>query len=242
MAWREVIPQANLPSILNPPSGYIQSCGNPPWTVTEPSPLDSSLWPQWLIADQNTYRAARVRQLLNTGKRSFRDHQSMLFDVLVPAALDMVPAILNAAETRKDRVSNAHPDFWKGIEVLRNWNYIAETNSTGMTFYHLWWNFARTRAAQHFPTEAVFYDAVLANVPGAQDIILRAVEEAANSLRNDYGDLQVPWGNVHRIRCGNREAPMPGAQSGDPIFIAGDRTQSGKTYCQLFLRFAGPSL
>lgn len=222
MAWREVIPQANLPSILNPPSGYIQSCGTPPWTVTEPSPLDSSLWPQWLIADQNTYRAARVRQLLNTGKRSFRDHQSMLFDVLVPAALDMVPAILNAAETRKDRVSNAHPDFWKGIEVLRNWNYIAETNSTGMTFYHLWWNFARTRAAQHFPTEAVFYDAVLANVPGAQDIILRAVEEAANSLRNDYGDLQVPWGNVHRIRCGNREAPMPGAQSGDPIFIAGD--------------------
>ncbi len=222
IAWRDVFPLANLPSILNPASGYVQACGNPPWTVTEPSPLDPSLWPGWLFFDQNTYRAARVRQLLGKGQRSFRDHQSMLFDVVVPAALDMVPAILNASQNRKDLVANAHPDFWKGIELLQNWNYIAETNSAGMTFYHLWWKFAHARAAQHFPTEFAFYEAARNGVPGAQDIMLRSVEEAANALRNDYGELQVPWGELHRIRHGKTDVALPGGQSGEPIFLASD--------------------
>ena len=224
VAWREVFAPAQLPTILNPPAGFIQACGNPPWSVTMPSPLEPSAWPQWLFYDRETYRAARVRQLLRSGARSFRDHQSMLFDVVVPAALDMVPAILRAAELRRDRVSNAHPDFWRGIELLRDWNYIAEVNATGMTFYHLWWQFARTAAGNHFPSENAFYEAANNDVPLAQDIMLRAVEEAARKLRNDYGSLEVPWGDVHRIRRGRRNEPLPGAQSGEPIFVAADYT------------------
>ncbi|HDP35838.1 MAG TPA: penicillin acylase family protein, partial [Candidatus Hydrogenedentes bacterium] len=239
LAWHDVFALNELPAILNPASGYVQACGNTPWTVTEPCPLDPSLWPPWLFFDKDTYRAARVRQLLRKGQRSFRDHQSMLYDVVVPAALDMVPAILRAAETRQDRVSNAHPDFWAGIDTLRGWNYIAEINSPGMTFYHLWWNFARARAAQQFPTEASFYEAARADAPLAQDIMLRAVEDAARELRNEYGDMQVCWGDVHRIRRGVREAPLPGAHSGEPVFITGDYTmQRGRLIANYGYGFA----
>ena len=91
-----------------------------------------------------------------------------------------------------------------------------------MTVYHLWWKFAHARAAQHFPTEFAFYEAARNGVPGAQDIMLRSVEEAANALRNDYGELQVPWGELHRIRHGKTDVALPGGQSGEPIFLASD--------------------
>ncbi len=222
VAWREVFALSDLPNLLNPPGGFIQACGNLPWTVTEPSPFDPTFWPGWLFHDQDTYRAARVRQLLRRGERSFRDHQSILFDVVAPAALDMVPALIRAVESRPDRVGNAHPDFWLGIELLRDWNYIAEVNASGMTFYHFWWHFARAAANRHFPNEAAFQEAIRANAPGAQDIMLRAVEEAARKLRNEYGTLEVPWGDVHRIRRGRKDEPLPGGQSGEPVFIASD--------------------
>ena len=222
VAWREVFGLQALPHITNPPSGYVQACGNPPWTATMPGALDPSLWPDWLVRDRETYRAMRVRQLLQQGTRSFRDHQSMLFDVVVPAALDLVPALARTIEQRRDAAQAMHPDFWTGVNLLMDWNYIAETVSTGMTFFHLWFTFCRTRAAQHFTVEQDFYAAAIQGVPAAQEIMLRSAEDAAKTLRNEYGTLEKPWGEVHRIRRGSREAPIPGAASGDPIFIASD--------------------
>lgn len=222
VAWRAVFTPSQLPSILNPDSGFIQACGNPPWTATEPLALNPESWPPWLVRDQDSYRSRRVRHLLRQGVRSFRDHQSMLFDMVVPAAFDMIPALLRATEERAALVRNAHPNFHAGIALLSDWSRVAETTSPGMTFYHLWWTFVRVRAAESFPSEAAFYAAALHGAPAAQEIMLRSVEDAAQTLKNRYGTLEVPWGEAHRIRRGQRDEPMAGAYSGEPIFVASD--------------------
>ncbi len=223
MAWRGVVLPDMLPCIINPPSGFIQACGNPPWTATTPGALNPVSWPEWLVQDRDSFRAKRLRQLLREGKRSFRDHQSMLFDVLTPAALDLMPALMRAVETRGDLVQNMHPDFQSGIQLLRDWNYTAETTSPGMTFFHLWLTFCLSQVAKQSIPEADFYAAAVQNAPDAQAVMLKAVEDAANTLRNEYGTLEKPWGSVHVIRRGTREAPIPGALSGEPLFVASDQ-------------------
>ncbi len=222
VAWRDVLPLADLPFLLNPASGFVQACGNPPWTAGGNDSLASDRWPPWLVQDVDGYRAKRVRQLLQQGQRSFRDHQSMLYDVVVPAAFDLMPALLRAAEARTDLTQSAHPDFQLGLDVLRAWNCIAETPSSGMTFFHVWWSFARARAAASFPSETAFQIAAVQGDPTAQEIMLRAVEETARTLRNEYDSLERPWGEVHRIQRGSRDEPIPGAGSGEPIFLASD--------------------
>ncbi|NLN92950.1 MAG: penicillin acylase family protein [Candidatus Hydrogenedens sp.] len=222
IAWRYIIPPAHLPYVMNPPSGYLQACGTPPWAVTHETPLNPEQWPAWLVADPDSYRAKRIRQLLHSGIRSFRDHQSMLFDVVVSAAFDTIPALLRCLENQPELVSQAHPDFHEGVELLRQWNCIAESASPGMTFYHLWWTFVKTRAQARYATEPALYQGLMNNEPPLQEIMIRAVEDAARTLRNEYGSLQKNWGDLHRIRRGKREAAFPGALSGEPLFVAGD--------------------
>lgn len=222
VAWSQVLPVSGLPYLLNPPSGYVQACGNPPWTATFPAVLDPAYWPPWLVSDRDTYRSRRVRQLLQQGKRSFRDHQSILFDVVAPEAFHLVPALLKFVETRGELAQAMHPDFWKGVEVLRKWNYVAETTSTGMTFFHLWMSFCRTRAAKDYASIDDCVQVALQGRPEAQELMLKAVEDAARTLQNEYGTIEKNWGEVHSIRRGPREEPIAGASSGDPVFVASD--------------------
>ncbi len=223
MAWRAVFLPDALPCIVNPPSGFVQACGNPPWTATAPGVLSPEAWPEWLVLDRDSFRAKRLRQLLREGQRSFRDHQSILFDVLTPAALELVPALLRSVETRGDLVQAMHPDFQSGIQLLRDWNYTAETTSTGMTFYHLWLNLCLSHIAKNSITEEAFYAAAVQNAPDAQEVMLKAVEDAAITMRNEYGTLEKPWGSVHVICRGTREEPIPGSLSGGPLFVASDQ-------------------
>lgn len=222
MAWANIIPTDALPYLFNPLSGFVQACENPPWTATAPPVLNPDAWPPWLVRDRDSYRSKRVRQLLQQGKRSFRDHQSMLFDVVTPAAFDLLPAMLQGVEMRPDLTQAMHPDFWTGIDVLKKWNYVAETSSTGMTFFHLWWTYCTSRASNKYPSPQIFVENALQGTPETQEILLRAVEDAARAMRNGYATLEHAWGEVHRIRRGSRNEPMAGATTGEPIFVASD--------------------
>ena len=222
VAWGQYVPISMLPSVLNPTSGYIQATGNMPWSVTDDTDMDPRAWPGWLIADQETYRAQRVRQLLRQGRRSFTDMQAMLYDKVVPAAVEMVPMLLSMANQRPDLLRGTHPDLPAGLELLRDWDRSASIQSTGMTFYHVWWAMLRARAGQQFPNDSALYHTLLQNSETAQEYAIRAADDAARMMRNDFQTISIPWGEVHRIRRGYREEAVPGSGTGDPIFVASD--------------------
>jgi len=220
--WGPVVPMEDLPAVLNPKSGYVQACGAPPWGVTDGLAMRPDDFPPWLVADRDTFRAHRVRQLLSIGKRSFRDCQSMLYDMVVPFAIEAVPALMAAAAEKTDFVANAHPDLSLGLDVLGSWDYVAETGSAGMTFFHAWWSAFQAAAAPMFTSELEVLDALHGNGPNIQPLALDAAAAAARMMRNEFDSLTVPWGDVHVLRRGDREVPMPGAASGQPIFTASD--------------------
>ncbi|GMW01269.1 MAG: hypothetical protein AMXMBFR84_24060 [Candidatus Hydrogenedentota bacterium] len=220
LRWGNIVPPNLLPNISNPASGYVQACGNPPWGVTEKSGLMPDQWPAWFAQDPDSHRAKRVRQLLGMGKRSFQDAQAMLYDVLVPIAVTTVPKLLEAVDANPAWLTAAHPDLPIGLDALRNWKYVAETNSPGMTFFHVWWSALRARAPGYSE------DAVVAmleqNAPEAQESAFRAAEQAARLMRSEFNSLTVPWGDVHIFARGDTSVPAPGSLSGNPVFIASD--------------------
>ena len=222
IGWAEGIAVDALPAVVNPASGYVQACGSPPWSVTENSGLARDSWPSWLSGDPESYRARRARELLRAGTRSFRDNQSMLFDTVVPAAMDTVPALLAMADQRPDLVKNAHPDLVNGLALLRDWNFTADVTSTGMTFYHVWWAMLRGQAGAGMG-ERDLYAMLASNAPEAQEAALRAAEDASRMLRNEFQTLAVPWGERHRLRRADREEAAPGAATGEPILLLSDQ-------------------
>jgi len=222
MTWATLVPPEALPHLVNPASGFVQACGNPPWGATDDSPFGPEDFPPWFAEDPDSYRAKRVRQLLRTGTRSFLDNQSMLYDAVAPAAMDMVPALLNAAAARPDFVTASHPDLVTGLDLLRNWNYVAALNAAGMTYYLVWWAMLRNRTGPNTPPDPELYAMVLEAAPPMPEMMLDAAADAARMMRNDYQSMSVLWGDAHRIRRGPRDEPLPGASTGEPIFVASD--------------------
>lgn len=217
-AWREVIAPGLLPQIERPASGYVQACGTPPWLATTKSGLNAADWPRWLVGEGPNYRGFRVNQILSARKYSFFDMQAMLFDTHVPAAADMVPLLLAMARKRPELVRTAHPDLLTALRLLEGWNLSSDRESTAMAYYSIWWALMKKRHSAQFGSEQELYQGLLANTPQAQVQALDAAVEAARIMRNDFGALSIPWGNLHRIQRGARNEAAPGTDTGDSIF------------------------
>ena len=222
-SWGEVIAPTALPHLINPDAGYVQACGTPPWLVNDGTGTGPDDYPRWFARDADSYRAKRVRQLMAAGQRSFEDHQSMLFDEVAPFAVDAVPYLLKLAESNAEFVANAHPDLIAALDMLRDWNNVADTGSTAMTYFHVWWSVFRAHCPLPARSDSDFQTLLKENSPVIQQHALQSAAEAVKLMRNEFQTLNVPWGEVHKIRRGDRDAPIGGAISGEPLFATSDQ-------------------
>ncbi len=237
-AWGEVVSPNMLPYVLNPETGYIQACGSPPWNTTENTGINPDSWPPWFIQDADTYRSHRVRRLLRTGTRDFADMQRMVFDAVVPAAVDLAPKIA-AAAANDSYVHTAHPDLPAVIDALGGWSGVADVDAPGMTLYHVWWQALREEHLPAFDRDDQLYEALQTGTQDVQQAMLTAAAETARNMRNELGRVDVPWGEVHRIRRGEREEPIAGAATGEPVFLTSDVTyRDGKWYADYGFAYA----
>jgi len=227
--WRDYVPVNQLPSIQNPMSGFLQACGNPPWTATDDTAVQFGFFPAWFGDEADTYRARRVRQMLSSGVKSFRDMQDMLFDVRVPFGMTAVPRILEAVVTDKDWQGKARPESHELIDVLRNWNYTADIRSEGMTAFQVWWTTFRS-LAPFDATEESLLEALIVNSPVVQSQSLAAVDQAARLMLREFGSVHIPWGDAHVIRRGDDAYPIGGSATGFPIFVASDSVFGDKAW------------
>ncbi len=226
-AWGELVPASRMPAIVNPASGFIQACGTPPWGVTSGNEIQQADWPHWFVLDNDSFRARRARHLLRIGPRSFTDIQSMAYDILVPFAVRAVPKLQEIAETNEGLLASLHPDVPQGLGIFDDWSYVADVNSPAMTFFHVWWSSYRALVPDH-RNESALKEAF---IDGRLDprLALEATDRAARMMRNEFGSLSVPWGQVHTVRRGQRESSIPGSQTGQPLFLAADTTfQDGR--------------
>jgi len=221
--WRTEYDVDELPYVVNPSAGFVHACGVPPWYVTEDAPIYADDWAYGLFGEEESGRGYRIRTLLRTGLRSFRDNQSLLFDVVAPGAQVATAALLEIAEANGGWVDAAHPDLPPLLDVLGEWDALAETRSEGMTAFHMWWSLLRLRLPE-FGTDGALRGALESGDPGIQQAALETAEEAARMMRNEFDDLSVPWGDVHRLQRGDQSWPMPGAVSGSPMLVSGDGT------------------
>ncbi len=227
-AWGDTIPISDLPAVTNPGCGYVQACGTPPWSVGDEVGIKRENFAEWFARDADSYRAQRTRRLLAMGKRSFYDCTSMLYDISAPLAMDVIPRLLEAAEQNPEYVAQAHPDLAALVEMLRGWNCLADTSSVEMTLFHVWWTVLNSMRPQAFATEADFVGALRSDASPYYGLLLNAAADAVRMMRNEFNSISVPWGDVHTVKRGEREVALPGAMSGQPMFVASDTVYDGR--------------
>lgn len=206
--WNTLLPQSRLPALVNPPGGYVQNCNSSPWYTNLRQLLDRRQFPEDLTPNLNSLRQ-QLSLLLLEGDESITLDEVLRYKNTMRLLLadrvkdDLVKVALTPA-TDGSRLDEA-------AAVLHAWDNSAARDSEGallfVTFWRRYTRLTRTPfAADWDERQPVTTPAGLGDVAAAR----RALATAAAELKQKYGRLTVPWGEVHRLRRGALDVPVGG--------------------------------
>jgi len=238
--WGPYLPFEVYPQILNPASGFLQNCNNPPWVATRHSglkPLDPA--PYYL---QKTPKADAGEEALNTrGERLFQvlaqdrkftldDMKALAFDTYVMPANVIVPLL----ERAWARVGREHPALEHALPLIHAWDRRTGSQSAAYTYIYFWGKFYRELFGETKFARFQGYrrrEEVSIDSPEEQDLALIALERAVAHIGETYGRAEVPWGEINVVSRGGIY-PMDGSGLYDILHPdEGPEKDDGRMYC-----------
>jgi acyl-homoserine-lactone acylase len=234
--WTDTHRYHELPRVINPASGWLQNANDPPWTTTIPFPFVPSLYPPYMAPQRPmAFRPQRsARMIAEDSRITFDELIAYKHSTRMEAADHLVQDLIAAAIAAGDEHARAAAD------VLEKWDRNADANSRGaVLFAHIY----RALLRQQWPSGSMFEvqwmpSAPLATPDGLSDprLAVSVMSQAAQAVRATYGALDIPWGDVHRLRRDSVDLPANGGGGDLGIFrvvdydpIRGDTTRFAAT-------------
>ena len=204
--WTSVHPYEDLPKVKNPAQGWLQNSNDPPWTCTYPLVLKAEDYPSYMAPEGLSFRPQQSAQMLH-------EDESITFEELIEYKLstevEMADRILDDLFEAIDQYGGEKTQGAR--EVLEKWDRNAEKNSTGMLLFSSWADRARLWDDRSFAitdTQDILHSPDgLANPKQAVTIL----EEVAADILSQAGSLDIPWGDVYRIKYNDIDLPGNGA-------------------------------
>jgi acyl-homoserine-lactone acylase len=228
--WKGVHTFDQLPQVLNPKSGYVQSCNGSPFTTVESraeNPIRAN-FPNYMLEDSNfDSRRSQMSRLL-LGKAAgltFDQLQHLAYDTTLYWAMTEIPKL----KADFVRLQMQNPALANNVAAyfthLQDWNFKSSLESTQTTLCLAWYEElygfgypAETLKAEYAADRLTWF------------LALRRAGEKLSSL---HGDWKCPWGKAHRLqrmpnqpdvqhagaRLNNMEPSLPIAGAPGPLGI-----------------------
>jgi acyl-homoserine-lactone acylase len=213
--WTEYLPFDELPQVLNPAAGFTQNANSTPFQTTldpdNPDPDDFS--PTMGIETRMSNRALRASEL-------FSSDESITFEEFITYKYDMTYSrdsdIPNLVKILLDVPKPEDENLQKGMEILREWDFEADPESPGATLAILTlYDLART--SQSFSGSRLIGSEFVAQE------VLDSYQRTVESLVENFGRVDVPWGEVNRLIRGDVDLGLGGGP--DLLHAIGGRLQ-----------------
>jgi acyl-homoserine-lactone acylase len=212
--WDSYLTLDELPTSLDPPSGWSANTNEPPWTMTFPQ-LDPKKYAAYVAPVLETMPQLRtLRSLRMINEDSTISYEKMLADKF---------------STRMELADKVLPDLLKGTglkseaaQLLAKWDGTTEVDSRGAVLFQMFAdsyfkgvggiaNKLRVKYDRMHPLESGFG---LADPEGAAKIL----EATAEEVKKTYGSIDVKWGDVYRFGSGTGDTPGNGGAGNSGIF------------------------
>lgn len=212
--WSEIHSFEELPALLDPESGFVQNSNSPPWFATVPSTLDPNDYPAYMAPEWLLPREQRgIEMLLSDNSISFEELIDIRYSNRMLLADRVLEDLLPAAGMSADSLTRA------AGEVLGEWDHYANADSEGALLFTLWASESCRGGITNFcdfmeswdPNHPITTPYGLADPEGAAALL----GKVAKNVHDQFGRLNVPWGDVMRI---SDDIPGIGAP-GDPLGV-----------------------
>ena len=212
--WTKTHPYEDLPRVVDPPSGWLQNANDPPWTTTFPPVLNPDKFPAYMAPRRMSFRAQRsARMLMEDERISFEEMIRYKHSTRVELAdriLDDLAAAVGKHGGDKAR---------RAMAVLEAWDRCTEADSRGAVLFQSLFEELTVRSGKSGPFAVAWNETSPLKTPdGLADpaMAAAALEAAAGKVEAAHGTLNVPWGDVNRLRRGKLDLPGNGC-TGDPM-------------------------
>ncbi len=210
--WTGALAFDELPRVVDPPTGWLQNANEPPWTTTLPMALDPAAFPAYLAPPPSLpFRPqSSIRLVTSDSTMTLDEMIGLKHSTRLELAARIIDDIVSIAATADDA------DVRAAVDVLTAWDLATDASSRGAVLFEEFWSryvegTSGSRLAvpwtvsQPLSTPDAFAD------PAA---VLAALAAAAAATREQYGALDVAWGDVHRLRAPGVDLPANGASGG----------------------------
>lgn len=207
--WSDIHGFDELPSVANPPAGFLQNTNDAPWSCTFPPVLDSHSFPAYFPPLLLSFRTQQSLRLLSERSRwSLEDLCELKHCTCVEMGMRLREDLVCLAEDSGSAVAA------RCARILAGWDLTTNAASRGAVLFHA---FARRFAGPEFRDHKAFREPFdparpLCTPCGIRDphAALKMLEDAAGEVEAKHGALDVPWGQVFRFRVAGLDLPGNG--------------------------------
>jgi acyl-homoserine-lactone acylase len=212
--WHDIHPFSDLPRVRNPATGWLHNANDPPWTSTLPQVLDARNYPPYFSHGGMEFRPQRAaRMILQDDSISFDELVAIKHDTRMEVADRLLDDLAAAVAVHGSDLAR------EAAQVLSEWDRRADSNSRGAVLFQHW---ARAAIRADGPLFARPWspDDPLNTPDGLADPTAMAalLDTVARQTLEQYGRLDIRWGEVNRIEHGAIDLPASGANSELGVF------------------------
>jgi len=203
--WKGLHALSELPSIVNPPNGWVFNTNDWPYSAAGPDSPKRADYPRYMDTAGENPRGLHALRVL-TGARDLTPQGliAKAYDPYLPAFARLVPTLtaawdaLPASDPRKAALAGQ-------VALLRNWDLRWAADSTATSLAVFWGEALWTAMGEHIETEfkPIYEFKPIFEYLAAQsspDQKLTALRTASDRLTADFGGWRVAWGEINRFQ------------------------------------------
>ena len=203
--WTEYLPFDDLPQVLNPPSGFIQNANGTPFRTTlgAGNPDPSRYSPTLGIDTDISNRSLRMLELFGNDE-SITPEEFVQYKFDMQYSKDSIVATFVEMISKAQMPPEADTDTIRAQEVIRNWDLSTNPENTGAALMV----YTLHALAEKYPGSVRLSRLGEGEVNEA--MLMDAFTSAVKTLNENFGRVDIPWGDVNRLMRGTVDLPIGG--------------------------------